>query len=306
MSQDATKKGCSQPSSLPPELTEFDSGWDDEVEPEADPAAASERPTVVPDEPLDQMVRRLMEQDDAPEIEVHDEHVILSLDELGDLTLDAPDAGRTAPDEGISTRPTAPIAAPDRSPVDQAPELELDDPSLSLDAQFAPTASAGRRRHDSLLDAPSAPSAPFPLTEPPELPPPTGPGAQEPALRELRDRYRTGDFSGALAVAERVLEQRPDDPDALRYLQRCREVLTQMYAARLGSLAQVVSVCLPRDRIRWLSLDHRAGFLLSLVDGHATVEEILDVSSMPRLDALRILLALHEQNVIRLEHGTAD
>jgi hypothetical protein len=269
---------------------------------------------VVPDEPLDQMVKRLKKQDDAPEIEVHGEHVILTLDELDELALDAPDAADKSPDEGISTRPTAefaPVAPAGRSAVDQAPELELDDPSLSLDAKFAPTVSPGRRRHDSLLDAPSAPSDPFPHTEPPEteppeLSPPTGPGPQDLAMRELRDRYRTGDFSGALAIAERLLEQRPDDPDALRYLQRCREVLTQMYAARMGSFDQVVSVCLPRDKIRWLSLDHRAGFLLSLVDGHATVDEILDVSGMPRLDALRILLSLHEQSVIRLEHGTID
>ena len=73
-----------------------------------------------------------------------------------------------------------------------------------------------------------------------------------------------------------------------------------MYAARLGDLAQLVSVGVPPNEIRWLSLDHRAGFLLSLVDGTSTVEEILDISGMTRLDALRIMFTLAQQNVVKL------
>jgi hypothetical protein len=49
-----------------------------------------------------------------------------------------------------------------------------------------------------------------------------------------------------------------------------------------------------------LSLDHRAGFLLSLVDGISTVEEILDMSGMTRLEALRLMYTLTQQNVVAL------
>jgi hypothetical protein len=73
-----------------------------------------------------------------------------------------------------------------------------------------------------------------------------------------------------------------------------------MYLARLGSPTQVVRVAVPSDQIRWLSLDHRAGFLLSLIDGRSTIEEILDISGMPRLDALRILYGLLDQRAIAL------
>ena len=44
----------------------------------------------------------------------------------------------------------------------------------------------------------------------------------------------------------------------------------------------------------------RAGFLLSLVDGISSIEELLDISSMPRLEALRILYGLLDQRVIAL------
>ncbi|MCA9647452.1 MAG: hypothetical protein KC492_42470, partial [Myxococcales bacterium] len=111
------------------------------------------------------------------------------------------------------------------------------------------------------------------------------------------------DFTGALVIAESILESDPDHADARRYADSCREVLTQMYAARLGQLDQVVAVAVPPDQIRWLSLDHRAGFLLSLVDGMTSIEEILDVSGMTRLDALRIMFTLVQQRVIALEPG---
>jgi hypothetical protein len=101
-------------------------------------------------------------------------------------------------------------------------------------------------------------------------------------------------------VAEGLLGENADDIDAQRYAQSCRDVLTQMYTSRLGALSQRVRVAVPGDQIRWLSLDHRAGFMLSLVDGSCTVEELLDISGMNRLDALRILFTLYDQRVIAL------
>jgi hypothetical protein len=119
----------------------------------------------------------------------------------------------------------------------------------------------------------------------------------------MKDRYATGDFSGALIVAEGILESNPGHEEARRCEARCTEVLSQMYLARLGSLMQVVRVALSGDQIRWLSLDHRAGFLLSLVDGQSSIETLLDISGMPRLEALRILYALLDQRVIALSEG---
>jgi hypothetical protein len=121
-----------------------------------------------------------------------------------------------------------------------------------------------------------------------------------PAVLDMRDRYATGDFTGALTVAQSLLDTTPNHEEARRCHDRCTNVLSQMVLARLGSLSQAVRVAVPNDQIRWLSLDHRAGFLLSLVDGHLTIEEILDISSMPRLDALRILDSLLDQRVIAL------
>lgn len=148
-----------------------------------------------------------------------------------------------------------------------------------------------RRGVDSSPNVRASPSSPSP-----------GPTTDRPSgnFSDMQDRYAVGDFTGALVVAESILDANPDDEDAKRYAQSCREVLTQMYAARIGPMDQIATVAVPPDQITWLSLDHRAGFLLSLVDGVSSIEEILDISGMSRLDALRIMYTLVQQNVVTL------
>ncbi len=128
---------------------------------------------------------------------------------------------------------------------------------------------------------------------------PLAPRSDDPMV-ELRDRYAVGDFTGAMTIAEAVLADDPSNAEVLRYMESCRDILLQMYKARLGSLDRVPRVALPAEELRWLTLDHRSGFLLSCIDGTSTIEEILDVSGMPPLDTLRILYTLMQQQIIEL------
>ena len=130
---------------------------------------------------------------------------------------------------------------------------------------------------------------------------PPAPAAKPDPFTELRERYALGDFSGALAIAEGLLEDQPGNADAQRYAESCRDVLRQMYSARLGPLDQVPVVAIPAEQLRWLTLDHRSGFLLSHVDGVSTLEEVLDVSGMNPLEAMRIIYDLLQQKVIALQ-----
>jgi|HubBroStandDraft_1064217.scaffolds.fasta_scaffold19005_3 hypothetical protein len=122
----------------------------------------------------------------------------------------------------------------------------------------------------------------------------------EDPMAEMRTRFSLGDYSGALEVAELLLEADPSDAEVLDCAEKCRTVLEGMYAARLGSLEQVPAVIVQRTQLRWLSIDHRAGFVLSLIDGSSSLEMVLDVSGMPRLDAMRILVELIAQRIVAL------
>jgi hypothetical protein len=216
------------------------------------------------------------------------------------------------PDDADSEAPTKPKR-------ETPPVLRLD--SASAFERPDPSAVISRRGRDSLLnladgaqhpsgddlslDPTAEPSEALDLVareaerETPVVSPPTAgqPGTVDP-VQEMRERYSLGDYSGALVVAESILEEDPEHAEALKCEASCRQVLEQMYTARIGPLDRVPFVAVPQEQLRWLSLDHRAGFVLSHVDGNCSLDQILDVSGMPPLDALRILFELLQQRVI--------
>jgi hypothetical protein len=77
--------------------------------------------------------------------------------------------------------------------------------------------------------------------------------------------------------------------------------LIQLYSSKIGRLDRVVVLVLGDSQLRWLGLDHRSGFLISRIDGFSTLEELLDVCGMPRLEALKTLSDLLERGAIRLQ-----
>jgi hypothetical protein len=127
----------------------------------------------------------------------------------------------------------------------------------------------------------------------------TPPNAKS-AEQKMKERFAIGDFSGALDIAEKLLKAHPQDADAKALASKCREVLEDMYSSRISGLHRVPTITMGPDQIRWLSLDHRSGFLLSMIDGISSVDDLLDVSGMQRLDALRIICELLDQRVIGL------
>ena len=302
----------------PLDFPQLEATWDDETVPGLDlddPLNEFDRVTAIPELPADQYAKQVMESASAGDSQTAPppEHAApltlapeeyFSLDSAPPPTPSGGQADSTAPyaavhpNDAPTARPAAPRTAA-RSPgvPPQPPSLtglELADLSDTPGgAAKDPSRNAGRSSRDP-RDPVLELSFDEPLASSPLL------GVEGGALGDMKDRYAMGDFSGALVIAEGVLDGDPADLEAARYAQSCRDVLTQMYSARLGSLDQIVAVAVPADQIRWLTLDHRAGFLLSLIDGGSSIDQLLDISGMTRLDALRILYQLLDQRVISL------
>ncbi|WP_437959610.1 hypothetical protein WME76_08105 [Sorangium sp. So ce119] len=127
----------------------------------------------------------------------------------------------------------------------------------------------------------------------------TAPQLSIPGPREqMQHRFDQGDFGGALVLAEGLLEENPKDWVARQYADSCVEMLRQMYQSRLGDGSRVLRIAVSPDQLRSLNLDHRAGFLLSCIDGYSSIDEILDVSGMQTLEALRILYELVQEGIV--------
>ena len=72
----------------------------------------------------------------------------------------------------------------------------------------------------------------------------------------------------------------------------------KMFESKIGSVDRVPRVMVSNEQIIWLGLDHRAGFVLSQIDGTVSFDDLIALSGMPRLDTLRILADLLSKNVI--------
>jgi hypothetical protein len=126
------------------------------------------------------------------------------------------------------------------------------------------------------------------------------PSQQLDLVGEMEELYALDDLTGALRFAELILGREPHSQQAQRCAENCRKRLLSLYSSKIGNLDAIPVPALGDAELRWLGLDHRSGFLLSRVDGVSTVEEVLDICGMPRLEALKTLVDLLERGAIRV------
>jgi hypothetical protein len=88
-------------------------------------------------------------------------------------------------------------------------------------------------------------------------------------IEELLFRFEVGDYLGALSLSDALLGARPE---------------------RL----------VPADVARRIGLDHREGMLFDQIDGASCLEDVLETTGLPMVDALRSLCSLVQKKVVAL------
>lgn len=120
------------------------------------------------------------------------------------------------------------------------------------------------------------------------------------ALLKVAERFEAGDYGRALMLAEQVLELDPEAEELRHYAELCREKLRQTYLERIGTGRTILRVSVTDEKLRERSLDPRLAFLLSLLDGASSVDDVVDMSTMPPLEAVRALHELLVEGVIEV------
>jgi hypothetical protein len=150
---------------------------------------------------------------------------------------------------------------------------------------------SGRRRSEDIVFDEPVEMTPTPLPETYER------RGQETLLEKARDRFHLHDFQGVVDAVERIpLAERSDE--AINLLATSRVNLLKMYESKIGSTDQIPRLLVSSEEVIWLGLNHRAGFILSQIDGTVTYEDLIALSGMDRLDTIRILAELIQQKVI--------
>jgi tetratricopeptide (TPR) repeat protein len=120
-------------------------------------------------------------------------------------------------------------------------------------------------------------------------------------MKAAHELHGLGDFSGSLELIEKILLVSPDHAEAREFLAQNEAQLFAMYESKLQPLTNVPRLAIKPEEVMWLNLDHRAGFLLSQIDGQIDYESLFALSGLPRLDTARILASLLSEGVI--QHG---
>ena len=117
-------------------------------------------------------------------------------------------------------------------------------------------------------------------------------------LQEARDRFGLHDFDGVLERLEDLPPELAQGEEARSLAAEARRNLLKMYESKIGDFERAPRVLISDEEVIWLNLNHRAGFILSQIDGAVTYEDLVALSGMPRLDTVRILADLIDKKVV--------
>lgn len=120
----------------------------------------------------------------------------------------------------------------------------------------------------------------------------------ETLLKEARDRFGLHDFDGVLERVEQLPQPMQSSEEVRNLVAEARRNLLRMYESKIGDFEHIPRVVISEEEVIWLNLNHRAGFILSQIDGTVSYEDLVALSGMPRLDTVRILADLLDKKVV--------
>jgi hypothetical protein len=110
---------------------------------------------------------------------------------------------------------------------------------------------------------------------------------------------RRGEYDKAVAAVDLALAEDPNSALAQKLIHRNRDTIMAVFTSFLGDLQRTPVLARPLHELGGTPISPRAAFLLSRIDGTLSLDEILDVSGMPRVEAYRYLCQLFLRGILR-------
>jgi tetratricopeptide (TPR) repeat protein len=130
------------------------------------------------------------------------------------------------------------------------------------------------------------------------------PAASDPAralAAQALEQAAGGAAEEALLLLRSAAETAPEDLELLAALELVRAHLYATYRERTGQGAGRPRVRVASDQLLRFNLPPDAGFVLSMVDGHTRVEELVTVTGMDPFDVLHLLGRLEAAGIVEIE-----
>ena len=225
--------------------------------------------------------------------------------DLGDMGLALP--GDAAGDDA-SPSDARPGDAPPNDASSSGPEPALEEVDIrigrSSELETAPGAAHGARefaRHDSATEATDDGI----LAEITRDAPSNDVGERvlyivKRLIEHADDEFVDGRGAEAASAVCHGLDYASDSAVAQKVIFENERRLVQILISSLGDAGQVPRLLCPLSEIPPEHINHRAAFLLTRLEQAMTLDELLDVSGMPKLEALRHLCGLHVLNFLEV------
>jgi hypothetical protein len=79
--------------------------------------------------------------------------------------------------------------------------------------------------------------------------------------------------------------------------------IADSYLEALGGAESVPRLVMPLSQLTGLTLGQKAGFLVAAIDGSSSVDDLIDISGLARVETLRILYELLQKGVVVVGRG---
>ena len=110
---------------------------------------------------------------------------------------------------------------------------------------------------------------------------------------------QAGDSERAVCAVDLALNEDPNSALGQKLITRNRDTIQHVFQSYLGDMERQPQLAKPLHELSSAPISPRAAFLLSRIDGTLTIDELLDVSGMPRLEAFRHLCQLYLRGILR-------
>ncbi len=169
--------------------------------------------------------------------------------------------------------------------------LEID-PDNSLAKDYIE--SAGGEVSEEEESPPERSEEPPPFTTTPPSPEPD----LEAKLRQAKSLFKENKFELAMEMFESILQGEPDNLDVQGYYEMARSQQLKQYKSEVGDLPQIPRVAKTQPEILKLNLDNEEGFILSLIDGRLSYNDVFSLSNMDDFKTYRIICRFLRQGII--------
>ncbi|MFQ5514320.1 MAG: hypothetical protein ACE5FG_07755 [Myxococcota bacterium] len=122
--------------------------------------------------------------------------------------------------------------------------------------------------------------------------------APDTLIGEALEAFQSGDLERAWAGLQEAARRQPERLDVRGYLGLVRAQRAREFVREIGDLSRTLTVAKDLEELKSLKLTPEEGFLLSRIDGKLSVEELISLSALGRVETLETVAKLLREGVV--------